>query len=227
MGAGDWRYASALHGVPVPGRGWALDPEAAGLRVYGPGEDSARAGRSSHGLALLSRLPIRGWYARQLAPVSVRMPLRVAGRPGLSWARDRPRAALAAVVEGKYGLFTVVAVHLSFVPGWNAVQLAGIRRWVSGLPGPHIVAGDLNMVGPLPRLVLAGTARMDRLSRCGRDGYSAWRDLGGEPTYPSHRPRVRFDRILTGGIPRDAVRGTSTPSMPFSDHRPLVTELAV
>ncbi|MCX4783626.1 endonuclease/exonuclease/phosphatase family protein [Streptomyces sp. NBC_01264] len=226
MGAGDWRYASALHGVPVPGRGWALDPEVPGLRVYGPGDAAARGGGSSHGLALLCRLPVRRWYARQLAPVSVRMPLRVAGRPGLAWAQDRPRAALAAVVEGEYGLFTVVAVHLSFVPGWNAVQLAGIRRWVSVLPGPHIVAGDFNMVGPLPRLVLAATTRMDHPTRRGTSGCSAWRDLGGEPTYPSHRPRVRFDRILTAGISSGAVRGMSSPSMPFSDHKPLVTELA-
>jgi len=222
----DWRYASALHGRAVLGRGWVLDSAEPGLRVYGPGDTAAPYGIPSHGIALLTRLPVRTWHARRLAPAPVRLPLRVAGRSGLTLVPDQPRAALAAVVESERGPFTVVAVHLSFVPGWNVGQLAAIRRWVADLPAPHVVLGDFNMMGPLPRMVLAGATRVDRSTRRGRRESGGWRDLARTPTYPSHRPTVQFDHVLAAGVSEDAVREFSTPPMPISDHRPLVVELA-
>lgn len=225
FGAKDWRYASALHGRAVMDKGWLLDAAEPGLRVYGPGASAARDDIPSHGIALLSRNPVRTWRARRLAPAPVRLPLRVAGRPGLTWVPDQPRAALAAVVEGERGPLTVVAVHLSFVPGWNVSQLVTIRRWVADLPAPHVVLGDFNLVGPVPWMVLAGATWLDRTARRAGRGSEAWSDLARTPTYPSHRPMVQFDHVLAAGVPGGAVRESVTPAMPISDHRPLVVEL--
>lgn len=225
LGAAQWRYASALHGCPAPGRGWAPDPRVPGLRVYGP-DGAAPGDVPSHGIALLTRLPVRDWRVRRLAPAPVGMPLRVVGRAGLTMVRDQPRAALAAVVEGRRGPFTVAAVHLSFVPGWNVRQLAAVRRWIADLPRPQLLLGDLNLVGALPQLVLSAAVTAAGRSSSGRP-LPGWRDLARARTYPSHRPVVQFDRLLATGIPRDAVRAVSTPVTPISDHRPLVVDLAL
>ncbi|MGW3244643.1 endonuclease/exonuclease/phosphatase family protein [Streptomyces sp. NPDC001070] len=210
-GAREWRYASAVHGRLVPGTGWVHDPAERGLRVYGPEEAAAGAGGPSHGIALLTRLPVRQWRARRLPPAPLGLPLRVAGRPGLAVVTDQQRCALAAVLEGERGPFTVVAVHLSFVPGWNTGQLIAVRRWIAGLPRPHLLLGDLNLPGPVPALVLGG----------------AWRALARARTYPSHRPTVQFDHVLASGVRREAVRAVTTPQVPVSDHRPLVADLAL
>jgi endonuclease/exonuclease/phosphatase family metal-dependent hydrolase len=196
-----------------------LDPAEPGLRVYGPGEATEGGDVPSHGVALVSRLPVLRWRARRFAPAPLGLPLRVVGRRGLVMVRDQPRAALAAVVEGPRGPFTVVAVHLSFVPGWNVAQLLAARRWIADLPRPHVLLGDFNLIGAVPRVVLnaAGPAGRSR----------GWRDLARVPTYPSHRPVVQFDHVLATGIRRDAAATVSTPRVPVSDHRPLVVELSL
>ncbi|MFJ1673098.1 endonuclease/exonuclease/phosphatase family protein [Streptomyces bottropensis] len=245
VGAREWRYASAVHGRAVPGKGWVLDPAETGLRVYGP-QDATPGDVPSHGIALVSRLPVREWRARRFAPVPFGLPLRVAGRPGLTLVRDQPRAALAAVLAGKQGVVTVVAVHLSFVPGWNIRQLLAVRDWIADLPQPHVLLGDFNLTGPIPRVVLnaaefvapvTGRARRGRLGRPwvpggrpsvvgGRPSVPRdWRDLARVPTYPSHRPVVQFDHVLAAGACRCAPIGTSAPQMRVSDHRPVVVDL--
>ena len=259
LGAADWRFAAALHGRPAPVAGWIPDPGGHGLRVYGPDEVGSGADLPAYGTALITRLPVRQWRARRFAPAPFGLPLRVAGRRGLTPVPDEPRAALAAVLEGPNGPFTVVAAHLSFVPGWNMGQLAGIRRWISDLPAPYLLLGDFNLVGAVPRTVLGGAAMMDGLGRRppharreqwrgqwrrqwrgGREARLArrtlssqrallrgWRDLARTPTYPAHRPTVQFDHVLSVGIPRSAVRSTSTPEVGVSDHRPLLVVLQV
>lgn len=159
MGAADWRFAAALHGRPAPVAGWLRDPSVPGLRVYGPDEVGSATDLPSYGTALLTRLPVRHWRARRFAPAPFGLPLRVAGRRGLTPVPDEPRAALAAVLEGTDGPFTVVATHLSFVPGWNMAQLAGIRRWIADLPQPYLVLGDFNLVGAVPGRCWAGPPR--------------------------------------------------------------------
>lgn len=165
LGAGDWRFAAALHGRPAPGAGWIHEPGVPGFQVYGPDEIDAGAGLPSYGTALITRLPVQHWRARRFAPAPFGLPLRVAGRRGLTPVPDEPRAAIAAVVEGADGPFTVVAAHLSFVPGWNMGQLAGIRRWIADLPAPYLLLGDFNLIGPVPRTVLGGAAIVDGLHR--------------------------------------------------------------
>jgi endonuclease/exonuclease/phosphatase family metal-dependent hydrolase len=221
-GAADWRGAAAVHGRPVPGHGWVLDPAEPGLRIYGPAQAGAADDVPSHGIALLSRFPVREWRARRFAPAPCGLPLRVPGRPGLTLVRDQPRAALAAVLGGPQGQFTAVAVHLSFVPGWNIAQLLAVREWIAELPRPHVVLGDFNLVGGVPRAVLGMAELATRRRRARPD---RWRDLARRPTYPSTRPVVQFDHILAAGTGPYAVSAVHTPRTPVSDHRPLVVDL--
>ncbi|WP_327398989.1 endonuclease/exonuclease/phosphatase family protein [Streptomyces sp. NBC_01288] len=214
MGARDWRYATALHCRSVPGRGWVSDPTEPGMRVYGP-EGQRQPEVPSHGLALLSRLPVREWRALRLPAAPFGMPLRVAGQAFPVLARDQSRAALAAVLEGPHGPFTVVAVHLSFVPGWNIGQLRTVRRWIADLPQPRVLMGDFNLFGALPRLTLNATAPR------------GWRSSARRATFPSHRPLVQLDHILATGLGADAVGAAHAPRTAISDHRPLVVELAL
>ncbi|WP_420313030.1 endonuclease/exonuclease/phosphatase family protein [Streptomyces sp. YS-B37] len=213
MAARDWRYATALHCRSVPGRGWVLDPAEPGMRVYGP--DARRPQVPSHGVALLSRLPVREWHALRLPAAPFGMPLRVAGRAVPVLARDQARAALAAVLEGPHGPFTVVAVHLSFVPGWNIGQLRSVRRWIAELPRPQLLMGDFNLIGALPRVALNASARR------------GWRGSARQATFPSHRPLVQLDHILLNGLGEDAVGAVRVPRTAISDHRPLVVELSL
>lgn len=222
-GAREWRYASAVHGRAVPGKGWVLDPAEAGLRVHGPQDPAAQGDIPSHGIALLSRLPVREWRARRFAPAPFGLPLRMAGRPGLTLVRDQPRPALAAVTAGERGLLTVVAVHLSFVPGWNIRQLLAVRDWIADLPRPHVLLGDFNLIGPIPRVVLGAAEFVARPTRPSSPG--GWRDLARVPTYPAHRPLVQFDHVLATGTRRCVPVGAGAPRTPVSDHRPVVVEL--
>ena len=78
----------------------------------------SRATRSSPGRAI--RLP----------PVPVAVPMTFAGRRRPVLVRDEPRVAVTAVMDTPRGQVTVAAVHLTFIPGWNAHQL---RRLTSAL----------------------------------------------------------------------------------------------
>lgn len=253
MGASDWRFAAALHGTPAPVAGWLPDPSVRGLRVYGPDEVGTAAGLPAYGTALLTRLPVQHWRARRFAPAPFGLPLRVAGRRGLTPVPDEPRAAVAAVLVGAGGPFTVVATHLSFVPGWNVAQLAAVRRWIADLPRPHLVLGDFNLIGAVPRTVLGGATALDRTTsrerlraaraarrdrraqpgpyrrrtRGHRPRLHGWYDLASTPTYPSHRPAVQFDHVLAAGVPRSAVGTAEAPRTGVSDHRPLVVEVSL
>jgi endonuclease/exonuclease/phosphatase family metal-dependent hydrolase len=193
-GAADWRFAAALHGEPAPVAGWILDPDHPDLRVYGPGADGAAP--PAYGTALITRLPVRHWRARRFAPAPFGLPLRVAGRAGLTPVPDEPRAALAAVLEGRRGPFTVVAAHLSFVPGWNMGQLAAIRRWIADLPAPYLLLGDLNLVGAVPRTVLGGAEVVDSVRRRGQ-------------RMPAGAPGAGAGGFAGGAVQRARVRTTS------------------
>ncbi len=221
MGAADWRFAAALHGRPAPVAGWLRDPSMPGLTVYGPQEAGTASELPSYGTALLTRLPVTHWRARRFAPAPFGLPLRVAGRRGLTPVPDEPRAALAAVLEGADGPFTVVATHLSFVPGWNMAQLAGIRRWIADLPRPYLVLGDFNLVGAVPRTVLGGATALDR----GADARQRSRELRTarraarllpSPAGQPRRHRVREPRRHLQGW-HDLARTPTYPS-----HRPAV-----
>ncbi|GAB3196609.1 endonuclease/exonuclease/phosphatase family protein [Geodermatophilus arenarius] len=196
LGAGDWRHAATLTGTPSPFRGtWsAADPP--GLR----GPERAPDG-PAYGVALLVRRPARDWAVLGLGSGRARLPLRApdpaTGRPRLWWVPDEPRVAIAACLDG----LTVVATHLSFSPPTAVRQLRRLRRWVTSLPGPVVVAGDLNLPGGLPARLLGATA------------------LVREASFPAHGPRLQLDHLLALG--RVTARDAAAHRLGVGDHRAL------
>lgn len=197
LGAGHRRFLPTLHGTP--GGAWApASGDGAGQQPPGP----------AYGIALVSRFPVTSWSVRRFKPAPVGLPLLVPGQ-GLAHVDDEPRAAVAAVLESPTGPLTVVATHLSFVPGWNVAQLREIVRWARTLPGPRVLLGDLNLPGPVARLT------------------SRWASAGRLATYPSWKPRVQFDHVLLepgSGLTATGARRLRTP---VSDHCALTADVAL
>ena len=199
LGAGlgaDWRMAATVAGTPDPFRSWQpLEP-----RLRGPGEGP---GQPVYGIALLSRRPVRRWHVLGLGTGRARLPLRApdprTGRARLWWFPDEPRVAVAAEVEG----LTVVATHLSFAPHTALRQLGRLRRWAAALPGPVVLAGDLNLPGSVPARVLGA------------------RSLVRAPTFPGVDPRVQLDHLLAVGGRVRSDDGTAV-QLSVGDHRALV-----
>jgi endonuclease/exonuclease/phosphatase family metal-dependent hydrolase len=123
------------------------------------------------------------------------------------WIPDEPRIAMAAVVVGPSGPFSVVTAHLSFVPGYNGRQLRRIARWVEDLPRPLFLLGDFNLPGRLP-------ARLT--------GYAP---LAATPTYPSWKPKIQLDHVLADGLGPDRVRRVSVRTLAVSDHCGLAVDV--
>ncbi|HVF20552.1 MAG TPA: endonuclease/exonuclease/phosphatase family protein, partial [Mycobacteriales bacterium] len=141
MDAAHWRFEPALIGTP--GASWR--PAAADDYVLG-------VGQSGYGVALVSRYPVTRWEAIRLPAARVRSPLVVPGTRRVVWLRDEPRVALCARVETPYGEITIATTHLSFVPGVNVRQLRTVVREMQRLlPPPYLLAGDLNLIGAIPR----------------------------------------------------------------------------
>ncbi|MEU8137887.1 endonuclease/exonuclease/phosphatase family protein [Streptodolium elevatio] len=224
MGTDQWRFLAAVHGVPAPVSGWLPSPGTPERHVYGPAQNGE--GGPAYGIALLSRLPVLRWRARRFPAAPLSLPLRVQGRPGLTRVPDEPRSVLAAVVQGPNGPLTVLAAHLSFVPGWNVSQLARIGRSSADLPQPQLLLGDFNLPGRIPQAVVGRRERGAQNGQARRHRVR-WRSLARVPTYPSYRPRVQFDHVFGHGLGPDAVRRTETVRLGVSDHCALVVELRV
>ncbi|MFD2091755.1 endonuclease/exonuclease/phosphatase family protein [Blastococcus deserti] len=189
MGAVDSQFVAALSGTP--GQTW----------MAATGDE--QPGSASYGIALLSRYPVVSWQVVRLPPLTVGVPLWSSLNRRFFVARDEPRVAVAAVLEGPFGPFTVCNTHLSFVPGWNGFQLRRLVRSLTGTREPIAVIGDLNMQQ-------AAAARLSGL-----------RPIASGETFPAHRPRRQLDHVLVRGRlaatgPAEAVR------LPLSDHRALV-----
>ncbi|MGZ4582222.1 MAG: endonuclease/exonuclease/phosphatase family protein [Nocardioidaceae bacterium] len=199
LGAAHWRFVPAVNGTPGPVGTWTRSSDDDGEMTTG----------ATYGVALVSRWPVLDWRVRRFGPAPVAMPLMVPGSRGLVRIPDEPRVALAGVIDGPRGPFTVMTAHLSFVPGWNVAQLRALARWAEGLPAPRLLVGDCNLPGPLPRLV------------------SRWTQLARVPTYPSYRPRVQFDHVLADGIPESAVQHVEALRLPVSDHCALAVDLTL
>jgi endonuclease/exonuclease/phosphatase family metal-dependent hydrolase len=193
---GEGRFAPAVVGTP-------------GERWRPARDDDDRSDRPAYGIGLVSRLPVRRWAVTRLPSAPVRSPVLVPGSARrVIWLRDEPRVLLAAVLETPAGALTVATTHLSFVPGWNGLQLRRAARALRRLPAPRLLLGDLNLPGPLPRWL------------------TGWRALAAVPTYPVDEPRVQLDHVLGHGDGLPAVTATRSLPMPLSDHRALVVDLA-
>lgn len=192
-GLASYRFLPSVLGTPGPGERWtAAETEDGGL-VDGP----------SYGLALFCRWPVREWHILRFAPSRFGLPLKVADRPGLVLIPDEPRLALAAVVDGPDGPWTVATTHLSFVPVRNMRQLRRVTEWLAGFPGPRLLLGDLNLPGGLPQRT------------------TGWWDLARLPTYPSWKPRIQWDHVLADGAEPPFVADAATVHLGLSDHLAL------
>lgn len=192
MGADEHRFVAALSGTP--GATW----EAA------TGDE--QPGSASYGIALLSRYPVRSWEVVRLPAMRVRVPLVVPDRRWPVLAGDEPRVAVAAAIETPYGGMTVAATHLSFIPGWNFLQLRRLLRALDGCAQPVVVMGDLNM----------DPGRASRVT--------GMQPLVTGPTFPAHEPHEQLDHILVRGALSPTVPGTAR-ALGLSDHLALSVDV--
>jgi len=94
----------------------------------------------------------------------------------------------------------VTTTHLSFVPLKNWAQLKRISKWVEQLPGLHILTGDFNLPWGLgPKLI-------------------GWNDLVKGPTYPSWKPSIEFDYIMSKELSTIDVNSKIHSHFGVSDH---------
>lgn len=198
-GAPAWRFEPAL--VGEPGGTWRAATDA------DHGGDSGGGGEPAYGVGLISKLPVRSWEVVRLPAAKVRAPVAVPGGRGrFILLPDEPRVALAAEVEAPWGPLLVATTHLSFVPGWNVVQLRRVTRALAGRRLPAVLLGDLNMPAGLP-------ARA-----------TGWRALARVRTFPAAKPSMQLDHALGHGLlPR--VGAVSAPELALSDHRALLVDL--
>jgi endonuclease/exonuclease/phosphatase family metal-dependent hydrolase len=191
LGAEHWRFVPAITGTP--GATWRAATD----------EDE---GQPAYGVGLVSRWPVTAWEVVRLPAARVRAPVLLPGTRRVVWLQDEPRVGVVAVVETPIGPVTVGTTHLSFVPGRNGAQLRTLTAAMAQLPGPHVLLGDFNLPGPLPRLL------------------TRWRSLARTPTYPAPEPRVQLDHVLASGeLP--PVTAVSAVPLPVSDHRALLVQL--
>lgn len=161
-------------------------------------------GTAAYGIALLSRFPAENWQVLRLPRIPVRFPMYLPALRRVRIVDEEPRAAVVARLDTPLGPLTVANTHLSFVPGWNRVQLRQLFGDLRGFPGPRVLMGDLNM---------------------GARRWAGWRPLGSEPTFPADVPDRQLDHVLTDD---DTLRvtGCATPDLPISDHRALVLDIS-
>jgi endonuclease/exonuclease/phosphatase family metal-dependent hydrolase len=193
MGAVSHRFVAALSGTP--GATW--------MAATG----NEQPGTAAYGIALLARYPARHWQVLRLPRIPLRFPMYLPGPRRVAVVDEEPRAVAVAQFDTPHGPLTVANTHLSFVPGWNRIQLRRLRRDLAALPGPRLLVGDLNMTPPAPA------------------AWTGMRSLAEAPTFPADRPARQLDHVLADD-PRIRAVGCSTPELAISDHRALVVELA-
>jgi endonuclease/exonuclease/phosphatase family metal-dependent hydrolase len=174
--------------------------------AWRPATDDGADGWPAYGVALLSRLPVLSERTVRLPALRVPVPVVFSGRRRVQVVEDEPRVAAVTRLATDDGALTVVSTHLSFLAGWNRLQL---RRLVQGLAEEQrlVVAGDLN----LPPDAVVRASRL--------------RPLAAGATFPAHGPTRQIDHLLGRG----AVTGTGARvwDLPLSDHRALSVELDV
>jgi endonuclease/exonuclease/phosphatase family metal-dependent hydrolase len=193
MGAVSHRFVAAISGTP--GATW----------MAATGRE--QPGVASYGIALLSRFEARTWQVVRLPRIPMKFPMYLPGPNRVQIVDEEPRAAVVACFETDVGPLTVANTHLSFVPGWNRVQLRRLTRDLRGFPRPRVLMGDLNMSPPTPQ-------RWTRM-----------RPLGTTLTFPVATPNRQLDHILTddAGL---VTESCSSPTLPISDHRPLIIDVS-
>lgn len=137
---------------------------------------------------------------------------------GTSW-RDTKGFVIAAVeVPGWQTAVDLVSVHLDpLVPQRRHDQISQLGDYLSARADrPRILLGDLNCCGLLDP---EAHQLLERL------GLHTVEPSGGHPTYPSMRPRLRFDWVFASK--ELEFRNYQTLARPLSDHLGIVADLAL
>ena len=212
--------------IGTPGFKWRKVRK--GEAVLITNSDLMNSGRNSdnppsYGIGLITNVPVKKWEILALGKSVVGLPLVFpAGSDGLDgsennssaeskakpklrfiYVKDEPRYAVAAQLENGY---TVVNVHLSFVPLVNLYQLWRVKRWLAKMPGKHFLIGDLNLPFNIPVKL------------------SKWKSLVSMASYPTWQPKIQFDYILSDNTTSVAVRPIQIRS-DISDHLPVTIEI--
>lgn len=193
MGAISHRFVAAIAGTP--GTTW----------MAATGDE--QPGTATYGIALLSRFPATNWQVLRLPRIGMKFPMYLPGPRRVQTVDEEPRAAVLARLDTDLGQLTVANTHLSFVPGWNRVQLRRVIRALRALPGPRVLMGDLNMTPPTPKR------------------WTGLRSLGAALTFPVDAPDRQLDHILTDDAGLAADECSARP-LPISDHRPLIVDVS-
>lgn len=166
--------------------------------VLGPLRALLGARPAGFGNALLTRLPVRAWRVARLGRGPAVLTRRGGGRAldprSYALSTSTMRNMIAAQIDpadgaggaGGAGGLAVASTHLATRTGTAAAQLAAAWAALAALPGPHALAGDLNLHAEL--LAPLGVAR----------------GLGEGATYPSGAPARRIDHVLTDPWPTGA-----------------------
>lgn len=170
----------------------------------------------SYGIGLITNIPVIKWEVLPLGKSPIGLPLAFpAGdqsqvnsgefNPKIKffYVKDEPRYAIAAQLNNGY---TVVNVHLSFVPIINLIQLFRVKRWLRKMPGQHILLGDLNLPFDIPVKL------------------SKWRSLVAMKSYPTWDPKIQFDYILSDNLKLENIQPIFIESR-VSDHLPVTIEI--
>ncbi len=129
----------------------------------------------------------------------------------LPWRRE-PRALLGTVVETPWGRVDFLVCHLGLQQAERARQIEAILAKARRLPGPVILAGDLNAGPGAPELAPLFAGWQEVQTACGMD----------QPTFPPAQARI--DYIF---CPRSwRILRARVVASPASDHWPLVADLS-
>jgi endonuclease/exonuclease/phosphatase family metal-dependent hydrolase len=203
MGAKNWAFAPAIIGSPEGKWEKANNDIATNL------ESTSAIDSGSYGIGIVSKISVIKWYRLNLGRSLIGMPLLIpdteTGKAKAIYIKDEPRLAIAAELENGW---TVINTHLSFVPGVNVFQLAKLKKWADSFGEKVLLMGDFNLPGSIPAMG------------------SKWQSLILQNTYPSWKPKIQFDYILSKGVALKDVIQVPTTKSEISDHLPLSIELS-
>ena len=202
MGAKNWAFAPAIIGSPEGKWEKANNDMATNLK------SNSVIDSGSYGIGIVSKISVIKWHRLNLGRSIVGMPLLIpdteTGKAKSIYIKDEPRLAIAAELENGW---TVINTHLSFVPGMNLLQLRKLKSWADSFGEKVLLLGDFNLPGGIPAIG------------------SNWQSLHVQNTYPSWKPKIQFDYILSKGVALKDVIQVPTTKSAISDHLPLSIEL--
>ena len=202
MGASDWAFAPGIIGSPE-GK-WRN----AGAKIISNQTSDAEVESGSYGIGIVSKIKVLKWHRLDLGRSLIGAPLLIpnteTGKAKAIYIKDEPRVALAAQLENGW---TVINTHLSFVPGMNLIQLAKLKKWADTFGEKVLLMGDFNLPSAIPAIG------------------SKWQSLYAQNTYPSWKPKIQFDYILSKGVALKDVIQVPTTTSGISDHLPLTIKI--